>query len=213
MNEELFPMFPEQQCQVLQETYTHVQTIYDILLDEEVREPKYYRDAFHVLRTAQEQDLVRININSPGGMLSSAIAFRNSIKECACPVIAIIEGECHSAASMVSLSCDDIEVKDFTSSLVHQASFGSMGTTSNIQAHVDFTAKQTQKFVREVYEHYLTEAEIDEVLKGREIWLDDEEMRERWAHVQEMRKLEWEEEDEKDDEILPNTLDTPPLNN
>jgi len=208
MNEELFPILPEQQCQVLQETYTHVQTVYDILLDEEIREPKYYRDAFHVLRTASEQDLVRININSPGGMLSSAIAYRNAIKECNCPVIAIIEGECHSAASMIALSCDDIEVKDFTSSLVHQASFGSMGTSSNIQAHVDFTAKQTQKFIREVYEIYLSPTEIDEVLRGREIWLDDEEMRERWKRVLDARQAEWESEREES-EPLP--LDEEPL--
>jgi len=207
MNEEMFQL-PEQQCQVLQETYTHVKTVYDIILDEDIREPSYYRDAFHVLRTASEQDLVRININSPGGMLSSAIAYRNAIKECNCPVIAIIEGECHSAASMIALSCDDIEVKDFTSSLVHQASFGSMGTSSNIQAHVDFTAKQTQKFIREVYEIYLSPTEIDEVLRGREIWLDDEEMRERWKRVLDARQAEWESEREQS-EPLP--LDEEPL--
>lgn len=192
MTEQIIPLLPEQQCQVLQETYTHTQTVYDILLDEPIEEPKYYRDAFHVLRTASEMDMVRIIINSPGGLLSSAIAFRNAIAEANCPVIAVIEGECHSAASMIACSCDDMEVKDYASSLVHSASYGSMGTSSNIQAHVDFTTKQTQKFIREVYEDFLSDQEIDEVLKNREIWLDADEIRERWENVQEMRKLEWE---------------------
>lgn len=200
MTEQIFPLLPEQQCQVLQETYTHTQTVYDILLDEPIEEPKYYRDAFHVLRTASEMDMVRIIINSPGGLLSSAIAFRNAIAEANCPVIAVIEGECHSAASMIACSCDDMEVKDYASSLVHSASYGSMGTSSNIQAHVDFTTKQTQKFIREVYATYLSEQEIDEVLKNREIWMDADEMRERWVNVQEMRKLEWEAEHGEPDE-------------
>ena len=208
MNEELFPILPEQQCQVLQETYTHVQTVYDIILDEDICEPKYYRDAFHAIRTAQEQDLVRLIINSDGGHMSSAVAFRNCISEANCPVIAIIEGACHSSAAMIALSCDDIEVKPFASNLNHNVSYGSAGTGSDIKAHVEFTGRQTEKFLREVYQHYLSEKEIEEILQGRQLWLDDEEMRERWKRVLDARQAEWESEREES-EPLP--LDEEPL--
>jgi len=211
MKEEMFPLIPEQQCQVLQETYTHVQNVYDIILDEDICEPSYYRDAFHVLRTAQEQDLVRLIINSDGGHMSSGVAFRNAISEANCPVIAVIEGACHSSAAMIALSCDDIEVKPFASNLNHNVSYGSAGTGSDIKAHVEFTARQTEKFLREVYKHYLSKQEIEEILQGRQLWLDDEQMRERWALVQEMRKLEWEEE--HPEEPSEETLDTTSLNN
>lgn len=200
MNEEMFQL-PEQQCQVLQETYTHVKTVYDIILDEDIREPSYYRDAFHVLRTAGEQDLIRLIVNSDGGHMSSAVAFRNAISEANCPVIAIIEGACHSSAAMISLSCDDIEVKPFSSNLNHNVSYGSAGSGSDIKAHVEFTSRQTEKFIREVYKNYLTPAEIEDILQGRQLWLDDEEMRNRWEGVMETRHAEW--ENEQADELPP----------
>ena len=200
MNEEMFQL-PEQQCQVLQETYTHVKTVYDIILDEDIREPSYYRDAFHVLRTAGEQDLIRLIVNSDGGHMSSAVAFRNAISEANCPVIAIIEGACHSSAAMISLSCDDIEVKPFSSNLNHNVSYGSAGSGSDIKAHVEFTSRQTEKFIREVYKDYLTQAEIEDILQGRQLWLDDEEMRNRWEGVMEARQAEW--ENEQTDELPP----------
>ena len=193
MNEEMFQL-PEQQCQVLTETYTHVKTVYDIILDEDIREPSYYRDAFHVLRTANEHDLVRIIVNSDGGHMSSAVAFRNAISECGCPVFAIIEGACHSSAAMISLSCDDIEVKPFSSNLNHNVSYGSAGSGSDIKAHVEFTSRQTEKFICEVYKHYLSESEIEDILQGRQLWLDDDQMRNRWEVVKEAREAEWEKE-------------------
>lgn len=206
MTEQIFPLLPEQQCQVLQETYTHVQTVYDIILDEDIQEPSYYRDAFHVLRTASEQDMIRLIVNSDGGHMSTAVAFRNAISEANCPVVAIIEGACHSSAAMISLSCDDIEVKPYASNLNHNVSYGSAGTGSDIKAHVEFTSRQTEKFIREVYEFYLSPDEIEDILQGRQLWLDDEEMRERWANVQEMRKLEWEAEhgEPEEEEIIDN---------
>lgn len=207
MNEEFFQL-PEQQCQVLQETYTHVQTVYDILLDEDIKHHSYYRDALHVLRTAGEQDLVRLLINSEGGYMSTAIAFANAIKEANCPVIAIIEGSAFSAASMIALCADDLEVKDYSSIMCHSASFGSTGTSSNIRAHVSFTIDQTERFIREVYKDFLTEEEVEQILNNREIWMDDEETRERWGRVVAARQADYEGLSEIEDENLEIPVDT-----
>ena len=182
MQPEMMPTF-DQQCEVIQSTYTDTYSVYDIILDENIREPSYYRQALHTLRTVNENDVVQIFLNNSGGQLDTAICFRNSIQECRAPVFAILEGDTHSAAGMIALSCDDVIAKPYCAMMVHNASFGSAGTSQNIVDHVSFISKQTERLVREVYKDFLTTSEIDEVVKNREIWLTDEEIKERWENV------------------------------
>lgn len=193
MTEELFPILPKQQCPVLQETYTHTQTIYEIILDGPIEEPSFYRDAFHALRTAGENDFIRILINSEGGSMLSAIQFKNHIENCLCPVEAVIEGQALSAGGMIALSADNLVVNDYCILMAHNASYGSVGTVANIKAHVDFTTEQTERFIRDVYKHYLTSNEIEELIRNKEIWHQDKEIRERWNRVMEVRQVEMEE--------------------
>ena len=47
---------------------------FEFNLDEDIKEPSYYRNLIEVLNNATEQDLVVLNINSGGGMLDSAIS-------------------------------------------------------------------------------------------------------------------------------------------
>lgn len=89
---------------------------------------------------------------------------------------------------MIALSCDDVIAKPYCAMMVHNASFGSAGTSQNIVDHVSFISKQTERLVREVYKDFLTKSEIDEVVKNREIWLTDEEIKARWGYVVEARK-------------------------
>lgn len=193
MNEEMFQL-PEQQCPVIQETYTHTQTVYEIILDGPIEEPSFYRDAFHALRNASENDFIRILINSEGGSMLSAIQFKNHIENCMCPVEAVIEGQALSAGGMIALSADNLIVNDYCILMAHHASYGSVGTVANIKAHVDFTTEQTERFIRDVYKHYLTPEEIDLLINNKEIWHQDKEIRKRWECVMEARQAEWENE-------------------
>lgn len=184
---DLIPMFKEQ-CEVILTSFTETYNNYDIFLDENIREPAYYRQAFHTLRTAREGDRVNIILNNGGGRIDSAICFRNLIQECDASVLAILEGETHSAASMIALSCDGVHVKPYASMMIHHASFGSGGTVQNVMDHVNFTSKQTERLIRDVYASFLSEAELDEVVRNREIWLTDEEIGERLDRMFEARK-------------------------
>ena len=66
--ENIFPPLKEQ-CEVIQSSFTETYNMYDIILDENIREPSYYRQAFHVLRTAKEGDRVNIILNNSGGRI------------------------------------------------------------------------------------------------------------------------------------------------
>lgn len=150
--------------------------VYDILLDEGVREAAYYREAFHTLRTASKGDIINLLINNGGGYMNTAICFRNLIAETEATVIGILEGDTHSAASMIALSCDCVVVRPYASMMIHHCSFGSMGTVQNVMDHVYFTSKLTERLVRDIYKDFLSEPEIEDVIKNKEIWLTDEEI-------------------------------------
>lgn len=187
--ENIFPLLKEQ-CEVIQSSFTETYNMYDIILDENIREPAYYRQAFHTLRSAREGDRINIVLNNSGGRIDSAICFKNLIEETQAEVLAVLEGETHSAASMIALSCHGVHVKPYASMMIHHASFGSGGTVQNVMDHVNFTSKQTERLIRDVYRHFLTESELDEVVRNREIWLTDEEIGERLDRMYEARRKE-----------------------
>lgn len=167
----------QESCPVFQSSYT--KHIYDIILDENIREPSYYRQALQTFKQANEGDLIRITLNNGGGRIDTALMFLHGIEETQAEVLAILEGDTHSASSMIALSCHGVEVKPFASMMVHHASFGTYNTVQNVMDHVNFTSKQTEALIRKVYKHFLTEIEIEEVIRNREIWLTHEEIGER----------------------------------
>lgn len=182
--ENLIPMFKEQ-CEVSQSSSTY--NAYDIYLDEDIKEPTYYRQAFQVLRSAQHGDLVRIYISSYGGNLNSAIIFKNSIEACEGDVIAIIEGEAYSAASLIALSCPGIEVKPYATMMCHSAAFGAGGSVQNVRDHVDFVGKHAESLMEEVYRDFLSPSDLEDLRRGREIWLNHEEIGDRLDKMFEAR--------------------------
>lgn len=188
---ELIPVLKDQ-CEVSQSTMTY--SAYDIYLDEEIKDPTYYRNVFQVLRQAQEGDIVRIYISSTGGSLNSAVMFKNNIESCRGEVVAIIEAEAYSAASLIALSCSQIHVMPYSSVMCHSAVFGSGGTVQNIRDHVTFIGKHAEDFMEEVYRDFLSPEELADLKKGRELWFDYQETGERLDRMFEARALREQQE-------------------
>lgn len=181
----LMPMF-NNECEISQSTITC--SAYDIYLDEEIKDPTYYRKAFHVLRSAQPGDLVRIYISTYGGNLTSAIMFKNCIEGCQADVVAIIEGEAYSAGSLIALSCPNIEVKPYATMMCHSAAFSSGGHVGSIRDHVDFVGRHAEGIMEDVYKDFLYENELEDLRRGRDIWLNAEEIAERLDRMFEARQ-------------------------
>lgn len=191
----------EQQCEVSQTSMTY--NAYDIYLDGDIQEPSFYRQAFQVLRSAQEGDLVRIYISSHGGNLNSALIFRNCILDCRAEVVGIIEAEAYSAGSLIALSCPSIEVKPYATMMCHSASFGSGGSVQNVRDHVEFTGKHAEDLMEEVYADFLTQEEFEDMRRGREIWLNYQEIGERLECMFEARQERMEVEMESQGVVQP----------
>lgn len=179
--QELLDMEPfEGQCSYIKTTRQDI-LYHQVSLDKPVGDPSQYRDLINLLYMADENVDVNIFINSPGGNLMSALAIIEGIKATQATVRAIITGECHSAASLLAMSCHEVVVTDSAHSLIHTASYGTDGNTHMVQKHVDFSTKMINRVLDNAYNGFLTPDELNDVKRGIEIWMDAEEIRERMA--------------------------------
>lgn len=150
-----------------------------IPIDEVVQEASYYRNVAHAVSSATGDDVVKYRINSPGGRLDGLIALLHATVGTQATVVAEIVGECHSAASILALHCDEIFVGPYASMLCHSVRYGYVGKSADVEAHVKHASKTTEKLMRETYIGFLSEEEIEDLLKGRELYLDSTEIIER----------------------------------
>lgn len=157
-----------------------ISTQHTFFLDEAISEPANYRDEIHTLVHANDGDAIDIVINSPGGMMHTALAYCEAIKFSRASVTAVILGECASAATIIALNCPQVLVTDSAEFMIHTASFGSWGKSNNVKDHVDFTNSQVNTLIESTYAGFLTAKEIEKVKAGVEFWFNADETRERF---------------------------------
>lgn len=155
---------------------------YDVYLDDVIEDPYNYRELISLLMNASETDQINLFINSPGGNLDSATSIITGIQCCQGEVTAYLMGACHSAASIITMYCTQVHVFDPAYMMAHTASFGSVGNTSTIKAHTDFTVSQVEKLLDDAYEGFLTKDELAKVKNGVEVWFDSEQIVTRMKH-------------------------------
>lgn len=153
-------------------------------------EPAYYDQLFHVVTNLDQGDVVIYTINSNGGYLSGLAMLLEANAVTEATTVAHIVGSCHSCASILAMSCDEVIVGDYSEMLVHSARFGAGGKVADTKANVMHTEKYTEQIFREFYTGFLSEDEITEVLAGKEHYMLPEEIRDRLeakaAYVQEL---------------------------
>ena len=174
-----------------------VSSKFEFHLDEDIVDPSYYRNLITVLNNATETDLVVLNINSQGGMLDSAIAIMDALNNTRAQTLAFTTGSCYSAATLIALSCSTVEVGEFSNWMIHDGSYGVVSKSTDIVNRGIFENNFIRKLFKKVYIPFLSEEELEQVMKGMDLWLTSEEVEERLANMQEIYMQEVQEELEK----------------
>lgn len=176
---------------------------FEFNLDEDIKEPSYYRSLIEVLNNATEQDLVVLNINSGGGQLDSAISIIDALRNTRANTLAWISGSAYSAAGIIALSCQNLEVGEFATLMCHNSQYGLGGYTTDIKDRAVFEHKMISKIMHSVYKHFLSVDEVEAVLSNKTIWMDADEIIERFTKMQEKLQEEFEEslEEFADEEV------------
>ena len=183
---------------------------YIVSITDDFDEPKYYDEVVALLSTASEEDTITFNINSNGGYVSSLAMLLTWKSMCKAYQIHVLSGNASSAASAFFLSnADEYVVSDMASMMIHEYQTSNGGSNSNVIKQATHTAKENEKFIRSCYEYFLTEAEIEDTLKGVEHYLSADEIRERLQKREEI-KAQQQHQAEKDmfDSIEQQALDS-----
>lgn len=151
----------------------------DLYLVGEIKEPSEYVDWLNIINTAGENDCIFIHINSPGGLLDTAIQLRESLLNCSAHTIASVEGECCSAATFILLSCKETRLCKSSRFMIHSASWGLAGKSHEIYSSIDFDKKWFKDIFNDIYSGFLKEDELEKVLSGSDLWMNSDEVYER----------------------------------
>lgn len=158
-----------------------VNSYFTILGEEGVGSPEDHYDQLETLKHANQGELFVCTISScPGGNFSGLLAWKNALEGTQAHTVAILEGDLASAGTILPNFFDEIHVTPYTTYMMHSANLGiHRNTSANVERNAAFQAKQMERFLREVYEGFLTEVEIQKVLDGVELYMNDDEVQER----------------------------------
>ncbi len=158
--------------------------VHNFYIYNEITEADNYVDLITVLDTANENDQVNLYLNTPGGSLSATLSIIHAINRSQATVTAIADGDVHSAGTLIFLAAPNRSIMPYANFMFHDASSGVNGKVSEITKNLEASKKLLTQINSDIYYPYLSEEEIDDVLSGRDLWLDANEMYQRILEVQ-----------------------------
>jgi ATP-dependent protease ClpP protease subunit len=182
------------------DAYKHV-----VHIVRDIEEPHLYVELIALLEACKPQDNVILNLATPGGYLSTALLIRDALKFTEASTVAYIAAEVASAGTMIALSCDNLEVADDASMMIHYYSQGVYGKGNELKARADFEARSMPKLFKKVYKTFLTKKETKDIIADKDLYLNKKEILRRWKLVQEKaeeKQAKAQEEAQVDQDVL-----------
>jgi ATP-dependent protease ClpP protease subunit len=157
------------------------------------------------LEAAEEEDQVVISLQSCGGNVDVSGGFIHAMEKCACPIHIVASGGVHSAGTHILLQADSFELSRNFNSLIHNGSSGSFGNLNEYHAKSDFDKTFLYEYYKEIYSGFLSDKEFDEMMLGKNIWLDAQS----WMERSEKRNDWFKEQVEKFEKAAQKALKPP----
>lgn len=139
---------------------------------------------YNELRQADdEKDHIELRISSNGGFVTEGAQFYNIIRE-------KFEGRCttyldaHGYSMGALLFCigdNERVIYEHSSLMFHDFSSGAIGKANEIISSIQFSAKHIRNFFKSIIvtPGHLTEAEFEQMINGKDFWMDAKELCER----------------------------------
>ena len=150
--------------------------------------PSEYNKLCHVLNGASSDEEVMLHLNTPGGMIDSAFMLIDAIGNSKATITAKLSGTVASAGTIIALSCDKLEVAPHTAFMVHNYSSGISGKGHEMKAYQSFVDENLNTAFKTMYSDFLNKDEMEEVIDGKDLWLNSKEVAKRWKKVLAARK-------------------------
>lgn len=197
----------DKQDHVLITRVPHTGADFIVHFDEFVARPSAYRELTQQLFTATPADTFVFYFNGPGGQLDSCIQLIHAIANTPAKVVGHLLGEVNSAHSNLFMACHDHVVYPYALMMVHTFSGGFYGKGEDTgRASAAYNAL-TKKVYSELYEGFLTEQELADVLENnKDLYFHGEDIADRLEGVYAIRKAMCEQEEVEQRQALKETL-------
>lgn len=161
---------------------------YIVALTDDFDSPHAYNEVIALLSSATPMDDIVWNIASHGGFVNTLEMLLGWKAMSEAKQIHVLHSNSDSCASAFFLSpADQYIVGDNASMMIHEYQVGNQGTNSNVLKRVEHTAKQNERFIKETYSGFLNDDELENVLKGVEVYLGAEQIRTRLIKREELK--------------------------
>jgi ATP-dependent protease ClpP protease subunit len=148
-------------------------------LSKEIAEPYEYVDMMHRITTASPYDVIFIHLNTVGGRLDTGIQLINAMKNSQAKIITCLECNAYSLGTLIFLSGDEMIVNDHCMLMFHDYSGGTGGKGNEQVSQLTATHKWFTTLFKKVYTPFLTESEVERILKGEDLWMASTEVKSR----------------------------------
>ncbi|MEW9898737.1 Clp protease ClpP [Chitinivorax sp. PXF-14] len=139
----------------------------------------HYSEMLYTLRTATENDLIYLHLNTPGGDFDAGLQIINNMRLSKAKVVTVLEAKAYSMGALIFLAGDEIAVHDNCQLMFHNYSGSFIGKGNEQHAQVMAVGKWFEKVMHRICEPFLSGSEIAAILKGEDIWMDSDEIRKR----------------------------------
>ena len=151
-------------------------------LTDDIIEPAAYNELCFLLENAEPDSTFHLHINTPGGLIDSAVMLIHAIKSSPANVIGHLSGTVASAGTIIALSCNDIKVAPHTSFMIHNYSAGISGKGHEMKARQEFVDSSLNDAFKTFYTGFLTADEMESVIDGKDMWMGTDEVISRWSN-------------------------------
>jgi ATP-dependent protease ClpP protease subunit len=148
-------------------------------IDGDIEEASKYRELMQILISMSEGDTLELMINCFGGYLHTTTMLSNMIRSCKGDVHGVLNGVAMSGGSILLLSCHSVEVMPHSQFMAHTSSGFDHGKLSDKVKSVQSSVKQLRDLYQDVYYGFYTVEEIEDILEGKDSYLEYEEICER----------------------------------
>jgi ATP-dependent protease ClpP protease subunit len=131
------------------------------------------------LESAGENDIVQIRLASPGGSLDAIIPVLAAMDSTEAFIHCHVDTSIASAATFIMLKGHAITFNPLADVMLHNISFGAGGSGGNVEARVNHIMKTSNKLIKDTYEGFVTNSEMEKLLNGLELYFTAEECIER----------------------------------
>lgn len=157
-----------------------ISMVHRVTIDDDFTEVYQFAQLVDILDNAQEGDCVQIKLSTNGGALHSIVPLINAMQDTDAYIYVHVESDTASAGTVIMMLAHSCYVNPYSNIMLHTASYGFYGHSGNMDAHVAHSTKAIEKFVRDIYSDFITEAEMLRLLDGKELYFDSDECHKRF---------------------------------